>query len=116
MAEGSLSRWAAIIVFPLFTISTVLVACFGQNIGANGDRILTTLASTQAAIFAIVFSIVILGVQLSASRYSPRLVSLFRNNSAYKFIIGLFFRINRTRYSWSLSFFRAEYNLIRDIP
>lgn len=91
MAEGSLSRWAAIIVFPLFTISTVLVACFGQNIGANGDRILTTLASTQAAIFAIVFSIVILGVQLSASRYSPRLVSLFRNNSAYKFIIGLFF-------------------------
>lgn len=90
MDDVSLPRWTAIIVLSLFTISTVLAACFGQSIGTNGTEILTILASTQAAIFAIVFSIIILGIQLSASGYSPRLVNLFRENAAYRFTTALF--------------------------
>ncbi|WP_049894400.1 DUF2254 family protein [Halogranum rubrum] len=40
-------------------------------------QILTTLATTQAGLLAIVFSVTILGVQLVTTRYSPRLVTLF---------------------------------------
>ena len=90
MDDVSLPRWTVIIVLPLFVISTILAACFGQSIGTNGIQILTILASTQAAIFAIVFSIIILGIQLSASGYSPRLVNLFREDDAYRFTAALF--------------------------
>lgn len=90
MDDVSLPRWTVIIVLPLFIISTALAACFDQSIGTNGTQILTVLATTQAAIFAIVFSIIILGIQLSASGYSPRLVNLFRENTAYRFTTALF--------------------------
>lgn len=57
---------------------------------ANGQQVLTTLASIQAAIFAIVFSIVILGIQLSTSRYSARLADLFRTDGMYNKTVGIF--------------------------
>jgi len=52
--------------------------------------ILSTLARVQAGIFAIVFSIVILGVRLSASRYSPRLAKSFSSDSTYRVTVGIF--------------------------
>ncbi len=45
--------------------------------------VLRTLATVQGALFAIVFSIIILGVQMSANRYSPRTGELYRSDSAY---------------------------------
>lgn len=56
----------------------------------SGNLFLTTLASVQAAIFAIVFSIIILGVNLSASRYSPRLASTFRADPYYRWTVVIF--------------------------
>lgn len=53
-------------------------------------NILSTLARVQAGIFAIVFSIVILGVRLSASRYSPRLAKSFSSDSTYRVTVGIF--------------------------
>ncbi|WP_369333770.1 DUF2254 family protein, partial [Halorubrum sp. SP9] len=52
--------------------------------------ILSTLVRVQAGIFAIVFSIVILGVRLSASRYSPRLAKSFSSDSTYRVTVGVF--------------------------
>lgn len=57
---------------------------------STGQPVLTTLAVIQASIFAIVFSVVILAVQLSTSEYSPRLVNLFRSDDSYKRTISLF--------------------------
>ena len=51
---------------------------------------LSTLARVQAGIFAIVFSIVILGVRLSASRYSPRLAKSFSSDATYRETVGIF--------------------------
>ncbi len=53
-------------------------------------NILSTLARVQAGIFAIVFSIVILGVRLSASRYSPRLAKSFSSDFTYRMTVGIF--------------------------
>lgn len=55
-----------------------------------GWQILTTLAIIQASIFAIVFSVVILGVRLSANRYSPRLADVFKSDDAYKRTVSIF--------------------------
>ncbi|MGQ5515768.1 DUF2254 family protein [Halococcus saccharolyticus] len=90
MDDASLPQRTVVVVLPLFIVSTALAARFGQSIGANGIEILTILASAQAAIFAIVFSITILGVQLSASGFSPRLVNLFREDDSYRFTTALF--------------------------
>lgn len=64
--------------------------CFGMVTSETGESILNTLATVQAAIFAIVFSMVILGVQLSASTYSPRLASTFKSDPAYRWTVGIF--------------------------
>lgn len=55
-----------------------------------GWQILTTLAIIQASIFAIVFSVVILGVRLSANRYSPRLADIFKSDDFYRWTVGIF--------------------------
>jgi len=52
--------------------------------------IFSTLAGIQASIFAIVFSVVILAVQLSTSQYSPRLPDLFRSDTIYLRTVGIF--------------------------
>ncbi len=64
--------------------------CLNYTISGTGVSILNTLARAQAAIFAIVFSVLILGVQLSASSYSPRLASSFSSDPAYKWAVGIF--------------------------
>ncbi|MDZ7688572.1 MAG: DUF2254 family protein [Halobacteriales archaeon] len=55
-----------------------------------GWQILSTLAIIQASIFAIVFSVVILGVRLSANRYSPRLADIFKSDNFYRLTVGVF--------------------------
>lgn len=60
------------------------------DLSSNGQQVFATLASIQAAIFAIVFSVVVLGIQLSTSRYSTRLANLFRSDEGYKKTVGIF--------------------------
>ena len=67
-----------------------ILSSLGYTIDGTGQSILNTLARAQAAIFAIVFSVVILGVRLSATRYSPRLATAFRSDPAYKQTVGIF--------------------------
>lgn len=81
-------RWA--LIASLLTIAVLLAYCFDFTVGGTEESILNTLARAQAAIFAIVFSVLILGVRLSASRYSPRLVSTFRSDFGYVMTVGVF--------------------------
>ena len=90
MAEEDISRlrWALIVGGVI--IFSLVSYCLGYTIDGTGQSILNTLARAQAAIFAIVFSVVILGVRLSATRYSPRLATAFRSDPAYKQTVGIF--------------------------
>jgi hypothetical protein len=51
---------------------------------SQADRFLTALVTAQASIVAIVFSVSILGVQLVATRYSNRLVTLITSSIAFQ--------------------------------
>lgn len=89
MGDSSLWPTAAIFIV-VFGVSLLIAACTTWNPSGNGQQVLTTLASIQAAVFAVVFSVIILGVQLSTSRYSTRLANLFRTDEAYRRTVGVF--------------------------
>lgn len=88
---GLKDDWRKWVALALLLIGFSGVAyCLGYTIPGSEKSILNTLARAQAAIFAIVFSVLILGVRLSASSYSPRLASAFRSDPAYKWSVGIF--------------------------
>lgn len=90
MAKDTISRFRWVLIGGGVIILSLLGYCLGYTIDGTGQSILNTLARAQAAIFAIVFSVVILGVRLSATRYSPRLATAFRSDPAYKQTVGIF--------------------------
>lgn len=81
-------RWVSI--FGGVLMVSFLSYCMEYTIQIAHTSILSTLATIQTTIFAIVFSVLILGVQLSASRYSPRLVSIFTSDIDYKHTVLVF--------------------------
>lgn len=56
----------------------------------NTRLFLSTLARAQAGILAIVFSVTVIGIQLVATRYSPRMISFFTSSPIFLFTFGLF--------------------------
>ncbi|WP_238717540.1 DUF2254 family protein [Natronorubrum halophilum] len=56
----------------------------------NTRMFLSTLAGAQAGILAIVFSVTVIGVQLIATRYSPRMISLFTDSPIFVYTFTLF--------------------------
>ena len=88
---GKPLRWPVPAIFAVVTgVSVAAAELSSYDLSQNGQQVFATLASIQAAIFAIVFSVVILGIQLSTSRYSARLANLFRSDGAYKKTVGVF--------------------------
>lgn len=81
-------RWGILAI--LFVGLVIIAYGFNYTVPGTEESILNTLARVQAAIFAIVFSVLILGVRFSASRYSPRLASAFSSDAAYKWTVGVF--------------------------
>jgi hypothetical protein len=57
---------------------------------SNVRPFLSGLGRTQAGVLAIIFSVTILGIQLVASRYSPRLISLFVRAPIFLFTFAIF--------------------------
>jgi Predicted membrane protein len=88
---GESLRWPIpVILTAVATLAIVPAAFSGYNSVDNAEQVLSTLASVQAAAFAIVFSVIILGIQLSTSRYATRLADLFRSDAVYKKTVGVF--------------------------
>lgn len=88
---GESLRWPIpVILTAVTTLSLVPAAFSSYNSIDNAEQVLSTLATVQAAAFAIVFSVIILGIQLSTSRYATRLVDLFRSDAVYKKTVGVF--------------------------
>jgi hypothetical protein len=57
---------------------------------ANIRSLLSGLAGAQAAVLAIVFSVTVIGIQLTGNRYSPRMVSLFTDSPIFLYTFSLF--------------------------
>ncbi|KAA9396311.1 DUF2254 domain-containing protein [Haloarcula sp. CBA1130] len=88
---GKPLRWPVPAIFAVLAgVSIVAAELSHYDLSSNGQQVFATLASIQAAIFAIVFSVVVLGIQLSTSRYSTRLANLFRSDGGYKKTVGIF--------------------------
>jgi hypothetical protein len=88
---GESSLWPTVPIITVISGVSLLVAvCTTWDPSGSGQQVLTTLASIQAAVFAVVFSVIILGIQLSTSRYSTRLANLFRTDGAYRRTVGVF--------------------------
>jgi hypothetical protein len=85
---------------PRFVLaSTVLFPVAGLVLGyvagpvvdpANIRSLLSGLAGAQAAVLAIVFSVTVIGIQLTGTRYSPRMVSIFTEAPIFLYSFSLF--------------------------
>lgn len=56
----------------------------------NTGLLLATLAGAQASVLAIVFAVTVLGIQLIAQEYSPRMIWLITKSSIFVFTFCLF--------------------------
>lgn len=75
---AEVSKSLALVTFALPVMALILGYHSKLWISVENTRaLLSTLAGAQAAVLAIVFSITMVGIQLIASRYSPRMTSLF---------------------------------------
>lgn len=95
--------WLLVIVFFIFlgAILTRSFSLFGGNVTA-ANYLLSTLAQSIAAIFAIAFSILIVVLQVTASKFTPAVFTYFISSmlknkavlaSVFTFIGSLFFSI-----------------------
>lgn len=80
-ASNKLSLGAVLVGISLFGASIVVPITFDVS---QADRVLQILATAQASILAIVFSVTLLGAQLVADRYSPRLVTLLTTGNVFQ--------------------------------
>lgn len=84
---------------PVFVVALLLIppvfAAIGYTVGLSAPvsdirLFLSTLATAQAGVLAIVFSVTIIGVQLVSTEYSPRMISLFTQSSILVFTFCIF--------------------------
>ena len=73
-------------------VGAVLFVYFdlAQTDADSARYMLSALVQSQAAIVAIVISLTLIAVQLSASAYSPRVIRIFRNNPDVWLLLGLY--------------------------
>lgn len=86
---AEIPRWLLGITLILPSISFVIGWQFGNTIPPNIDLFLSALAGAQASVLAIVFSVTILGIQLVATRYSPRMTQLFVRAPIFTYTFGI---------------------------
>lgn len=63
---------------------------YATYVSTTIDQFLGTLVLAQASVLAIVFSVVILAVQLTASRYSNQITDMYVRNPVFLVTFGLF--------------------------
>lgn len=86
-----LPRWLLLATGFLLVAPAFLGYQAGSSYGPDNTRfLLSALASAQAGILAIVFSVAILGIQLVATRYAPRAISLFTEAPIFLYTFGAF--------------------------
>lgn len=83
-------RYTVISVF-MATVGATLTVLVNPTVESENVRaVLTTLATAQASILAIVFSVTVVALQLVVTRYSARLTSLFVQEPLFRTTFLLF--------------------------
>jgi len=96
--RGRLSAWAHSVVvrYTLLTLTAAgvvatLTALLNPAVETENIRaLLTTLATAEASVLAIVFSVTVVALQLVVTRYSARLTSLFVKEPLFRTTFALF--------------------------
>ena len=70
------------IIFGLFIIFKYTYSCPFQIDNENAMYFLSALVQSQATILAIVITLTLIAVQLASSHYSPRVIDIFKKDSA----------------------------------
>jgi uncharacterized membrane protein len=88
--EG-MPRKLLLVTILLPTVGLYLGYTSGFSTSPENTRLfLSALTGAQAGVLAIVFSVTVIGVQLIANKYSPRMISLFTEFPIFIFTFGLF--------------------------
>ncbi|WP_230455318.1 DUF2254 family protein [Halorubrum sp. BV1] len=83
-------RYTALIVATAMVVAT-LTALLNPAVQTDNIRaLLTTLATAEASVLAIVFSVTVVALQLVVTRYSARLTSLFVKEPLFRTTFALF--------------------------
>lgn len=90
MEDSPFPSWTPLILLGSAVVALLLTVVVNVDPRPVAKPVLRTLAIVQGALFAIVFSIIILGVRSSANRYSPRVAELYRLDSAYLWTFVVF--------------------------
>lgn len=96
--RGSLREWShhLIVQYTALTIATAavfvtLTVLLNPAVESENVRsLLTTLATAEASVLAIVFSVTVVALQLVVTRYSARLTSLFVKEPLFRTTFALF--------------------------
>lgn len=78
-----------VVLFPVAGLVLGYVSGF-DALPENTRLFLSGLAGAQAGVLAIVFSVTVIGIQLIATRYSPRMISLFTDSPIFICTFSLF--------------------------
>lgn len=78
-----------------YTTALLPLLSFGVGYAAqwhvkNAGLVLATLAGAQASVLAIVFAVTVLGIQLIAQEYSPRMIWLITKSPIFVFTFAVF--------------------------
>ncbi|WP_336136291.1 DUF2254 family protein [Natronomonas amylolytica] len=96
--RGVLPEWTHLLIvrYTLLTLATVAVVATLTTLlnpavqTENIRALLTTLATAEASVLAIVFSVTVVALQLVVTRYSARLTSLFIKEPLFRTTFALF--------------------------
>jgi hypothetical protein len=86
-------RYVVVVVYAiLFLVAMYSFTCanFFPIEAANARYMLSALAQSQAAIIALVITLSLVAVQVTASAYSPHIIRLFRRNRTMWILLGLY--------------------------
>jgi hypothetical protein len=96
--RGNLQKWVHLLIvrYTFLTLATVAVVATLTTLinpaveSENVRAVLTTLATAEASVLAIVFSVTVVALQLVVTRYSARLTSLFVKEPLFRTTFALF--------------------------
>jgi uncharacterized membrane protein len=98
MSFESRHLWIARLFVYFTCLAVVLLICFSlfryfnlfHTDVTSARYMLSALVQSQAAIVAIVITLTLIAVQLTASAYSPRVIRIFRNNPDMWILLGCY--------------------------
>ena len=75
--------WISVLIYILFGLLFLIVPIPLCSSASSAKYLLSALAQSQAAVIAIVVTLTLVAVQLSAQAYSPRVITIFKESKGF---------------------------------